>query len=786
MDKKLTKSQKISERYTLKHHLRQGGLGDVWLADDEVRRHAVVLKFLHPTFANKPTARELLTREFEQARRLIHPSIVRSLEMGEHEGILFLVSEFAGETTTDELKHTDYRDFLPILLPVVDALAYAHSTGLLHRDIKPTNIILNSDKQAFLSDFGLSLNLDSENDLSGGSLFYMSPQQLDGESLDPRDDIYAFGATLYELINGYPPFYPNVTAARVREETPAPLKSKVVLPPGLDELVFSMLSKRREDRPATFSEVRNKLIQFTDIPDQSTSPPDNVVLDQPIEAANFSKTDNEPLASKISVHTAATHQHKDKTVSMGMGLTALAIAIALVGLVIFLLPKFAPTIDTTSVSKTVEESPDETAELPQPAEKRAPYEEAKFQREREEAQNFTLALLRQQMALEDKKITLWAGEEFQKAQELADTGDELFREENFSEAMQSYHDAEEILKQLDSRADGVLAELLNKGQQAIEQGDGETAKEAFKVALTIETKNPTAVAGLKVADALPEITQLLAEADSKQRAGQLSAAKTDYEAVLKLQPDNSVALQERQRINTQLAGISFEKAMSDGFAALDAGDFQVARDKFQKAKNLRPNAQGPKDGLAQVDITLKGNDIDSFRAQAKQLESQEEWRNASEKYQQALDLDESLVFAKQGKFRALARARLHDQLQSYITRAERLSEAKVFSHAQDVLKQAGGLPRKGPVLMKQIETVTGLMEVARVPVRVRLESDSITNVVMFKVGRLGNFQSHELELIPGSYTVVGTRSGYRDVRQNFVVTPGREPPAVVVRCEDKI
>ena len=172
--------QQLSERYTLKDRLSMGGMGEVWLAHDSVRQQSVVLKFLSAHLATNTSAQTLLQREFDQARRLIHPNIVRVLGLETIGDRLCLVSEFAGSKTAESLKQGDYRDFLPTLLPILDALSYAHSAGLIHRDIKPANIVLGNDDAPRLADFGLSLQQGAETDLSGGSLFYMSPQQLAG------------------------------------------------------------------------------------------------------------------------------------------------------------------------------------------------------------------------------------------------------------------------------------------------------------------------------------------------------------------------------------------------------------------------------------------------------------------------------------------------------------------------------------------------------------------------------------------------------------------------------
>lgn len=804
-------SQQTSGRYSLKNRLSHGGMGEVWLATDTQTQHDVVVKFLSHQFNDNPAALALLKKEFQHSRRLIHPNIVRALSLETLDERLCLVTDYAGAKTLEDFKPADYRELIPLLLPIVDALTYAHVAGLVHRDIKPANIIVDDNNVARLTDFGLSLSLDAETDLSGGSLFYMSPQRFDGRDIDVRDDIYAFGATLYELINGQPPFYPNVTPERVANEVPGPLKSKVVLPAKLDAMIFAMLAKRREERPNSFSEVRDVMLEFTDSTHNETLPPETVaaMVPETIQAVSFehAPTQSSPKFSAAQAepgsHTPSPKGFSNQpTVSMRWGVIALAVAAVAVALVVFILPNFAPTVTPNLNSETETEVEDfgevavaetptatpasQTGDGPETQDVRAPYEEARFQRERSEAQDFTLALLRKQMSLEDKKVTVWAPEEYQEAQQLGDHGDALFREERFSEAMDTYQESEDILVALAERASGVLQELLDAGQAAIDNNDQDMAQEAFESVLQIDPANGPAIKGLEIAAAIPTIVTLLESGDAKLRAGQLRDARADYDEVLRLYPGSQVATDARKEINQRLANIRFDAVMSEGFSAIEANNLEAARDAFERARKMRPNAQGPIDGLAQVDVSLKGGSIEQIRGEARRLERLEQWSQAAKQYQAALDLDDSLIFAKQGKFRTLARSRLNNQLESYIRDAQKLSDEPVYNKAQDVLAQAEKLTTQGPRLKAQIKTVRGLLEIARVPVRVRLTSDDITNVVMYKVGRFGTFESHELDLIPGTYTLVGSRPGYRDVRLSLVVRPGVEPEPFPVRCEDKI
>ena len=198
------------------------------------------------------------------------------------------------------------------------------------------------------------------------------------------------------------------------------------------------------------------------------------------------------------------------------------------------------------------------------------------------------------------------------------------------------------------------------------------------------------------------------------------------------------------------------------------------------------NSNEPAEGLAQLELKMRLEQIAEHRREAEQREAGEDWHGAAEHYAAALELDSTLVFARQGKARALARAQLADGMAVLIAEPQRLGTDTVYNEATALLDQAAQIGEQGPRHRAQLRALSRDQARARTPVRVRLQSDNLTEVVVYKVTKLGNFTSRELELIPGTYTVIGTRSGYRDVRRQFTVVAGKSPAPIVVRCEEKI
>ena len=226
--------------------------------------------------------------------------------------------------------------------------------------------------------------------------------------------------------------------------------------------------------------------------------------------------------------------------------------------------------------------------------------------------------------------------------------------------------------------------------------------------------------------------------------------------------------------------------MARGYAAQAGGDLAGARSAFDAALRQRPGDEQAKAARAQADTDQQLAELSTLTTQARALESSERWADALKRYQEVLARDANLADARQGEERSRYRADLDDRLRRELGNAERFNDDAVLAKAQALLVAAKGVPQPGPVLAAQVADLDRLLAVARTPVQVMLESDNLTDVTVFKVGRLGAFGNRKLELRPGTYTVVGSRPGYRDVRRTFRVAPDGATDPVVVRCEEPI
>ena len=297
---------------------------------------------------------------------------------------------------------------------------------------------------------------------------------------------------------------------------------------------------------------------------------------------------------------------------------------------------------------------------------------------------------------------------------------------------------------------------------------------------------PLARRGLERAGTLTEVRQLLAEAAQLEEQGQAAAAAATYRKALQLDRDAHAARQALARLDAQATGGAFAAAMSQGLASLARRDFAAARSAFERAGRLRPGAPEVAEGLAQVERGLADRSIGAHLEAAQQAERTERWAAALAEYRKALDVDRNLLAARQGVERAEPRAMLDAELAAVIERPERLFSLEVRGAARATLQQARAVPAPGPVLARQVETVERLVAAAETPLRVALASDNVTEVTINRIGRLGAFDRKDVELLPGRYTVVGVRAGFRDVRRELTLVPGREAPTLVIRCEEPI
>lgn len=246
--------------YKIISKVGEGGMGSVFLADHTKLNRKVAIKNLHDVFVRNEEIRKRFVNEAEAMAKLQHENIVNLLDFVENEDGLFLIMEYVDGAPLDELLKANSipeDQSLEIISSVLEGLKYAHKKGIVHRDIKPSNILINSENMSpKILDFGIAKMLGTDNSMTKtgtqmGTVYFMSPEQVKGEKVDQRSDIYAVGVTLFQLINGSNP-YANLSTEYevynkiVSEELPD-LTSKGVSQ-GVVDIIFKATAKKVEDR----------------------------------------------------------------------------------------------------------------------------------------------------------------------------------------------------------------------------------------------------------------------------------------------------------------------------------------------------------------------------------------------------------------------------------------------------------------------------------------------------------------------------------------------------------
>ncbi len=844
----LEKGVTLCDRFELIERLGTGGQGEVWRAIDAERAGAeIALKVLHEEVARAPSAWETLRHEHEVTQRLGHPGIAEAgAPARDDEATVLPMTLATGDLR--RLRGEPYTRIVPALISIAAAMEYAHSRGVIHRDLKPGNVLIGPEGQVMVSDFGVA-SLDGVLPINTiGSPFSASPQQLEGEPPNVADDIYGLGSLAYELLSGYPPYYPNFEPRVVIGQPVPELLPIHVAPPRLIRLVMRMLAKDPGDRPARMRDVEEDLhavlhdtVSSGPEEEEPTAPTigrddvrralggelepspggsdesavaslaerravsdaaNGAPAEQPERSGSATAVDGvvqdesapfDPDASRGDSDAPTRERSSASALLKWLGLAALASA--LIG-VFVLLPRLAEqrATDAAKVAppgatgKGVGSAPGTAAPggAPPNAIAAARAQQAAEQETRKRFAEGQAAYETALGSLEDRAAGVWGGAAFASAKSLGADAAAAMEAGNTEIALDRIKVARQRLDRLGAQAAEASASQVDAGDRALLAGQTDVARQAFELALRVDPASAAAKAGLKRVGGLASVLPTLTAAENALRARDLPRAIAGFEDVLRADPKNLSARDGLAIARTALGDDAFSKAMGEALDALRAERFDAARGALERARSLRPKAPEVSAGFAELASRSAGRDVTSVNTRAAELERAERWAEALGEYETLLQRDAGLEFARLGRERVRPRAELAAQLQGLIDKPERLAAVEVRADADRLLARARAVSSPGPVLRSQVARVQALLPAYDKPVRVALESDGQTQVVIQRVRALGAFEKTEVELKPGRYTLVGSRPGYRDVRREITVAPGAQPQTVALRCTEAI
>lgn len=462
--------------------------------------------------------------------------------------------------------------------------------------------------------------------------------------------------------------------------------------------------------------------------------------------------------------------------------------------VIFLLPNWVsgPPVKT---APTIQQSAD-TQSTPGPTKARdedegssgaaaSPFADAVAAKARAEAQELLAELIDVQENLRERGAESWAADAMVDIAAEALAGDEQYREREFETAIGHYEQALSDALALEASLPERFSVEIQTATDAIEALDGEAAATALALAEMLEPGEPAITELGQRLEILPTVAGAVASAVQAEEASDLESALASLQEAAKVDTAHLYVKAEVSRVADALNELRFNTAMSEGYAALDTSNFDRAQQRFSRAAKLQAGSAEAAAALQELSVARTAAKLGNLQTQGERARSDEDWAAAITAYEAAAKIDPSLRFVREGLAFVRPRAQLDKELQEILDKPERLVDDAILRESRMTLDKTRALDDLGPRLTDKADAVSKTLSIASTPLKVRLQSDGLTEVTVYKIARLGTLSEKELSLRPGKYTAVGTRRGYRDVRVEFQVAPDERAP-VYIACNETI
>lgn len=669
----------VGNKYRILKHLGRGGLGDVYLAEDRILDRRVAIKHLRPGSAREQANLERFLTEARTIARIRHENVVAIFDAIEEDGgrDYYLVMECADEGTVAELLQREGR--LPVSrtlelgLAVARALEVVHAEGILHRDVKPSNILLVSGRggvTAKLADFGLSQVMagpETDQTAYSGSILYSAPEQLQGEAVDHRADLYALGAVLYEMLTGQPPFLhsgePEGFQSQLKEPPTPPSQLNPDVSPAVDEVILRLLSKAPDERYPDARALGQALRQMMET-HRAWQERVQAAYAQGVECEEREEWEQavtcyeaviaeQPGHAEAQRRLVCARENLDWRARYKKGISAY---------------DRADWVDAEEIlSQVVDhdegyaggDAADKLSEARRQLELERLYEEAKGHEAEErwsEAIGLYLNILMEASDYKDVPSRLAHATQQQKLQALYSKAQEYLAEESWGEAAKTlqelerlepaYKDSVALLAK--ARRQKRLLELYIQATQSLNEGEWTSAIEALSQLLQMEPEYKDAATKRAVAERQERLAHLYEQAKSQMGAEEWAAAAATLQEISEIAPsyqDVDRLLEEavqKQHIQDLYQG---------GKQFYEQEEWEQAIQRLEEVQRLQP-------GYRQVGRILEearsAQRIYALYAQARQFEVEEKWPEAIRVYSEIIQIDPSHRDAKVGLQRVSA------------------------------------------------------------------------------------------------------------------------------------
>lgn len=484
-------------------------------------------------------------------------------------------------------------------------------------------------------------------------------------------------------------------------------------------------------------------------------------------------------APPLSSPDSATHRrdHRPSRFPLAMVLMCLCCLLAGVVAVVYLLPASmkSPPMATVQESATSDPAPRvQPQELPPSPDFAA------------EATAALATVLELKVTAEAQSVSSWAPETYAKVMADIAKAESLMAAGRYPESTALFQQISADLTNLLDTKEQRFRSLLERGESNLALGDIDGAREQAARGLAIHPENEAAISLARRVQVRDTVLEQYERVEALEQSGNFEEAAGILDEILALDDRFEPAVSAAERISKILAQRAFETSMSALYNSIERNDFNEARESLAQLK--QSSADDPLVIQAEKYYTEMSSaaELNERRRQAEQFAAAEQWQDALRVYQDILASNPGAMFAAAGVDSSAKRLELDKALVKAIADPSRMQNREVRERARELLRIAENSLPGGPRLQSQVETLAKLVEWAGTEISVTLESDNLTDVTIYHVGHLGRFIERTVSLVPGTYTIVGSRAGYRDTRQTVEIGTEASSTRLTITCSEPI